>query len=67
MVPEKMVYLVVGLNPRPLSHESSTLTTRPWLLALYKLFFKKKSSFTNLPFLYSIPTDAVFSLQEAID
>jgi hypothetical protein len=23
-----------GLNPRPLSHESSALTTRPWLLAI---------------------------------
>jgi hypothetical protein len=28
-----------GLNPGPLGHESSTLTTRPWLLAYAYLFF----------------------------
>ncbi len=28
----KMVSTVGGLNPRPLNHESSALTTRPWLL-----------------------------------
>ncbi len=30
----KMVFSVGGLNPRALSHESSALTTRPWLLAM---------------------------------
>ena len=29
----KMVSTVGGLNPGPLCHESSSLTTRPWLLA----------------------------------
>ena len=28
-----------GLNPRPLGHEPSALTTKPWLLAIGSLFF----------------------------
>jgi hypothetical protein len=27
-----------GLNPQPLSHEFSTLTTRPWLLTLSSVY-----------------------------
>jgi hypothetical protein len=27
-----------GLNPGPLGHESSALTTRPWLLAFFCIF-----------------------------
>ncbi len=34
-----MVSIVGGMNPGPLGHESSALTTRPLLLALNQTFF----------------------------
>jgi hypothetical protein len=37
-----------GLSPRPLSHESSALTTRPWLLALLKSVFQIQLSNNEL-------------------
>ncbi len=36
MVPENGLYSG-GLNPGPLGHESSALTTRPWILSKHKL------------------------------
>ena len=32
---KSMLHEKWGLNPQPLSHESSALTTRPWLLARF--------------------------------
>ena len=36
------------LNPQPLSHDPSALTTRPWLLALYLYLFILMSNYNNI-------------------
>ncbi len=43
-----------GLNPRPLSHESSALTTRPWLLAFIFQLIDIYLSITQFKMTYNL-------------